>query len=351
MKLFVCGYPGAVGGRKTELWHTLRLWRAIGIHTALIPMWTADRRIRCRCDRLGVETFVVRGPRELATIPFLQGGAVISFGEPEFLRHAHVFQELGCKTVWANPSTSISRAELQHREHFDAFDSYVFSSEKHFAQLWPRLAKLGVNLGQCFVIPAAFNADDFPFRPKRRLRTKPFVVGQITPPDPDRWSSGLWKMIRSIKYRNVQARAMGWTPSIERKLGSPPPSAKVFQPNAMSVGHFLRSLHCLVAVEAKPAASPRVGLEAMASGVPIIAANRDGWRELIKHGETGFLANTLSDFALYAELLARDEQLRLGIARRANEYVVRLCSAEVIGDKWRMMLAAVNTGVQPVLAS
>ena len=339
MKLFVCGYPGAVGGRKTELWHTLRLWKSAGFDVGLIPMWTADQRIRSRCDRLGVETFSVRGPRELSTIPFLHGSTVISFGEPEFLRHGHAFRNLGCRTIWANPSTSISREELRHWEYFGVFDSYVFSSKSHFAQLRPQLRELGVDTAQCSVIPAPFFTDEFPFRPKSRLRTKPFVVGQLMPPEAKKWSCGLWPMIRSIKHRSVEARAMGWMPRIERKLGSPPPLAKVFRPNAMSATRFLRSLHCLVAVEATSTVSPRVGLEAMASGVSIIAPNRAGWRELIEHGKTGFLANRLSDFVRYAELLAQDESLRRDVVRKANEHVFRLCSTGETSVTWRNLLA------------
>lgn len=338
MKLFVCGYPGLVGSKKTSLWHTLRLWKSCEIDVGLIPMWTDDRRIRGRCDQMGLKTYSVRGPRELSTIPFLRDSTVVSFGEQEFLRHAHVFRELGCRIIWANPQTSISRNELQHWEHFGTFDCYVFSTESHFAQLWPQLEDLGVGIDQCSVIATPILMDEFPFRPKPRLRTKPFCVGQLMSSDSKRWSRGLWPMIRSIRYRSVETRVMGWTSRTKHKLGSPPPNAKVFRPDSMSTNRFLRSLHCLFAVEATSPTCPRVGLEAMASGVPIIAPNLAGWRGLIKHGQTGFLANRLSEFAHFVELLARDEQLRLDIARRANES----CSTAEIRTSWQRLVIGMS---------
>ncbi len=41
-RLFVCGYPGDVGGANTELWHTIKLWRRGGLDVTLIPTWKAD---------------------------------------------------------------------------------------------------------------------------------------------------------------------------------------------------------------------------------------------------------------------------------------------------------------------
>ena len=44
---------------------------------------------------------------------------------------------------------------------------------------------------------------------------------------------------------------------------------------------------------------PRAGLEAMAAGVPIVAQNDWGWREMIEHGVTGFLGGDDCELADY----------------------------------------------------
>jgi glycosyltransferase involved in cell wall biosynthesis len=65
-----------------------------------------------------------------------------------------------------------------------------------------------------------------------------------------------------------------------------------------------------------------VALEAMASGLPVIAADAGGLRESVAHGRTGFLcaAHDPRRFADAVVLLARDAELRRGLsggARRA----------------------------------
>jgi glycosyltransferase involved in cell wall biosynthesis len=83
---------------------------------------------------------------------------------------------------------------------------------------------------------------------------------------------------------------------------------------------------------------PRSGLEAMATGVPIVTENRWGWREMIRHGETGFLCNDESEVACYAGRLARDEDLRMEIACRARASLEKeLAEPERIWMGWRKL--------------
>ena len=118
MKLFVVGHPGHMGIAKSTFGDLLRMWREVGFEVGLIPLWNVDRRFRERCNRLGVETFMVRGPRELASIPFIHGSTVVSFGSPEFLRHASAFR-VGCRIVWSNPTarfSAIARFSLKGKQ-------------------------------------------------------------------------------------------------------------------------------------------------------------------------------------------------------------------------------------------
>lgn len=61
-------------------------------------------------------------------------------------------------------------------------------------------------------------------------------------------------------------------------------------------------------------------MEAQAMGIPAVATNIVGNKDIVLHGETGFLANTEEDLVRYAEQLARDPQLRarMGQAARHN---------------------------------
>ena len=82
--LFIIGYPSAVGGANTELWHTVKLWRRFGLGIALLPTWQADTAWRARLEALGCRT-ILCSPDELAGVPRLAGSAVVSFCNTKFL--------------------------------------------------------------------------------------------------------------------------------------------------------------------------------------------------------------------------------------------------------------------------
>ena len=55
----------------------------------------------------------------------------------------------------------------------------------------------------------------------------------------------------------------------------------------------------------------------MALGIPPVASPFGSNREVIRHGETGFLAGTDKEWIDYLELLVRDSSLRLRMAANA----------------------------------
>ena len=63
---------------------------------------------------------------------------------------------------------------------------------------------------------------------------------------------------------------------------------------------------------------PRIGLESMAAGVPLVAQNAWGWREMIDDGRTGFLTDSDEQMAFRLAQLAEDEDLRQAMIHRAR---------------------------------
>ena len=102
---------------------------------------------------------------------------------------------------------------------------------------------------------------------------------------------------------------------------------------------FLGKLHCLLHVNGGASENwPRCGLEAMAAGVPVVAQDRWGWREMIRHGRTGYLAATDDELACYAARLARDEDHRLEIAHRARSVLEEdLAAPATIWAGWQRL--------------
>ena len=73
--------------------------------------------------------------------------------------------------------------------------------------------------------------------------------------------------------------------------------------------------------DSRPELSEHFGIatvEAMSAGCVPVVIDKGGQREIIEHGVSGFLWNTLQDLKRYTELLVRDEQLRAEMGKAAR---------------------------------
>lgn len=73
-------------------------------------------------------------------------------------------------------------------------------------------------------------------------------------------------------------------------------------------------------------------LEYAALGIPCVAGNFGPYRDLIRHGETGFLASTPKEWTEYLSLLVSDEELRLKMGACARRQAEELT---IQGQIWR----------------
>jgi glycosyltransferase involved in cell wall biosynthesis len=137
---------------------------------------------------------------------------------------------------------------------------------------------------------------------------------------------------------------MAWDRQVERKLGPPPDWAECLPAGAESPGRFLGSLHAMLQINGGAGENwPRSGLEAMACGVPIVAQNRWGWREMIEHGRTGYLAEGDDELVYYAARLAYDEPLRMELAHRARRHLLdKLAEPGQLWSAWKALFESLG---------
>jgi len=336
--LFVAGYPGDVGGANTECWHTVQLWRRFGLEVSLIPTWEANPAWRRKLETIGCQT-VRAAPEELDRVPGLRGSVVVAFSNRRFLREAARFQALGCRIVWLGCMTWLFPDERRHYALHKPFDAYVFQSQYQQSELQPQLARLGVRPEQCYRIRGAVACDELPIDPLPHAPGSPLVVGRLSRAAADKFARNTWSVYAQIACP-IRARIMAWDRAVERKLGPPPEWAQCLPAGAESPRQFLGQLHCMMQVNGGAAENwPRSGLEAMACGVPLVAENRWGWREMIRHGQTGYLANSDDELAFYAARLAADEDHRLQIAFRARQVLEEeLAQPEILWAGWKRLL-------------
>ena len=97
---------------------------------------------------------------------------------------------------------------------------------------------------------------------------------------------------------------------------------------------------------------PRVGLEAMAAGVPLVVENQGGWTEMIRHGQTGFLCNGEDEMVEQVARLARDPQYRRAIVEQARHAVeTELADPETWWRQWKDLLNDECSIAKPQAAS
>ena len=138
---------------------------------------------------------------------------------------------------------------------------------------------------------------------------------------------------------------LGWAEEVSARLGPPPHWATCLAAGSQSPQEFLGTLQAMVHTGGQAVENwPRVGLEAMAAGVPVVAENRGGWREMIRHGKTGYLCDTDDQFAYYSARLAYDENHRMRIARQARTALeTELADPETIWAEWRRLFEGLDS--------
>ena len=335
-KVFVFGYPGDLGGANTECWHTVKLWRDHGLEVHFVPTWGRDTVWKKKLDALGCVTHDAETPERIDNIDGLHGAITVGMCNSEYILVGAKLRQMGCKIVWVNCMTFMFDYERRFFEEFGSADAMIYQSEFQRSEIEPHLSATGYRPDQGHLIRGAFDCNEWSFSPHPHNPGDPFVLGRAARPDQDKWSCNTWKIYSAIQYWNKKALMLGVDNRTLEKLGEPPEWASCLRPMAISAKQYYACLHCLLPVNGGARENwPRAGLEAFASGVPVVAQNEWGWREMIEHGVTGFLGGTDEELAHYAAVLAYDENLRMEIIENARRRLVeQLANPEIIWNAW-----------------
>ena len=350
MKVFWSGFPGPCGGANTECWHTAKMLRGGGVDVTFVPTHGADLSGKSRLESIGCEVIEpIPKRQDLANVPGLKGSVVVSMCNSHFIRAAAEFRNLGCRIVWVNCMTFVNNDETMHYTNYPkgVFDAYVFQSEFQRKRVEPKLKQYGYKPERGHLIRGAFDVNEFPFKPRPR-GDGPFAIGRLARGNGDKWSSNWWSILQHAE-RPLEARCMAWSKQVQKKCGSPPDAIKatLLTSCAEPVQDFYGNVHAMVAINGGARENwPRTGLEAMASGVPVIAQGQWGWNEMIEHGVTGMLAAEKNEYHELAECiatLADNEVLRQEIIQHAREMVVdELANPAKIWEDWKVMLESLG---------
>lgn len=333
MSVVFAGFPGSVGGAGTEAFETMRMFRSRGLDVHCFPTWAApDPQRRSEVEAMGVTVHTLKPPQVAGLLRELNRPPVLAFcNKNAFSAYG---QTRGVSPfIWINCMTFLQAEERVAWKKHGVPEAFVFQSEYQRQTLENILKRYGYTDSLGHSIRGAFWWPDWEFSPLPHDVGKPFVVGRIARADPAKWSSTTFKCLDEVP--NIRALLMGVDQSVARNLERRR-YATVMRPGQIPARQFYSQVHAMICKNGSARENwPRVGLEAMALGIPVVADAQWGWKEMIRPGETGFLCKNVPEFAAAFEDMERDEALRLRIAQQARKSLeTELANPDQIWRGW-----------------
>jgi len=335
-KLFVIGTPSEFGGANSEALHSIILWRRYGVNINVVPTWSIPSDIAEKLISLGIKLISIN-QNEFNAIADLQDSVVVSFCNQAFMENMEIFKGLNCKIIWLGCMNKLMSYEVNAFQKGLFPDLFIFQSNFQKQKIKNELKSFNYELDDSFpVIHGAFIEDLFQFRPRPHFNGQPFYVGRAARPAISKWRPDLFYLLSQVKY-SLLGIFLGIDNVVRARFGFQPIWTACLRPASIDLRIFYSMLHCFLAINSSAKENwPRVGLEAMASGVPIVArTDGDGWNEMIEHEKTGFLCDSDSKFISTIEKLANDESLRNTIIHNAKQSLKSLVNPEMIWSQWK----------------
>ena len=151
----------------------------------------------------------------------------------------------------------------------------------------------------------------------------------------------------------IGAAVSEYSERIKASLASPPFARwMAVLPQQESAMEFIYAADALI-LPSRAEAMPRVVLEAMVLGTPVVASDVDGIPELVEHGKTGFLFSHENPLGLVEGLrrLASDRTLAAAMARRARQRYWDAFSRIHLMRRYAQVISVVSNRGMAILAA
>lgn len=334
-EICVIGFPSRLGGADTELDHQIRVWRALGLQVHLIHTWDLDDNLR----GMGMQDrgCIIHEPRNWEVC---RGKHVISYCNSEFLKHLEVIRSVAKSTTFVNCMCWTFEAEREaHRRGL--IDCFLYQTDHAREKVQQVLMDINPDY-RWFKVNPYFHLDDFPYHGNRSEETFRFV--RVSREDPDKFhSSQLWVYETMVAPVLKEGLILGINDGIRQKVGREPNWIRGLPAGGMSVQEAYRSAHCLIQMSETYENLPRVGFEAMASGCLLIVDDRGGWRDLVLHGQTGFLCRDQREFVYYSSRAAFERVERRLMTENARHWVEKHWGIEHAKQQWSSFFSFLET--------
>ncbi|MBL7843314.1 MAG: glycosyltransferase [Cyclobacteriaceae bacterium] len=239
-----------------------------------------------------------------------------------------------------NPLMARLRLRLYFLIFFPFIDQYTCVSERVKDSL---SALSGKSPHQFLVIPNSVNTDIFFPDPEKReqqrlqLKVEPstFLAGMVARFSIQKGHQYLIEAIRMLKEKKVEGKFLlvgvgdleNEIHALVKQYGLS--EDVLFYGQATAVNHLLQALDCFI-LSSLWEGMPLALLEAMASGVPVIATDVAGTREVLKHQENGILIPSRSPESIVEAFVQLKEspELRKKLSQQALTFIREKYSVE-----------------------
>jgi len=333
MQINVVGFPYACD-LEGECLDIIRMWIESGISVRVLPTSPIPAPLVTKLTELGcgfLFHLIGKIDGKILEASGLRRGIVVGLYDQAFFKIASRLRMMGCKLVWAG-GPAICSAEKSFYQDWGVCEKYVVKSYFHRTFLLEGLSEFGCNIDRVVRIKPPYFADQADFNIVPHVPADIMRIGKLGCAMDDRYyPSNSWKILSQSSVP-VRAIASEWSDELETSMHRPKwvDTLPTYRPH-----QFFSLVHCLVQVAKRKENWLRFALDAMAYGAPVIAQNDGSWKEMIRHGENGFLCNSPEEISELIEMLATDENLRIEMAIRARESLYGgLIDTRASADKW-----------------
>lgn len=323
------------GGCGPELLGALDLLQSKGVPVRCIvpigdPVVRGDRSKYLHAR--GIEVFEYRPGL------FSESRVLMSFGENLCFDYMRAYSDRSPWVVWSScMSWAIDREVEAHSDGL--IDEFYFQTERTAKKVASKIEERSVKpvfyrSGYlAYINPLSVYAQYTKFVDKN---PREFRVCKAVRDDAEKWHEDTWRMFCGVvapKNKTVQIEVAGWGNNARDKIGNPcDPTSKwcglfditlhnhIVDPVEMSkiYGRSYALLHYYPFVENYP----RAVMQAMLANCVSIGASEGGFLDLIRHGETGFLAASPDEAAYYTSKLAFEDATWRKMSEAAAKWVV-----------------------------
>jgi len=234
-----------------------------------------------------------------------------------------------------------SAEESYYQSSGKTFDAYLFQSNYQFRSLFPSLNRYGVTEDKCYLVRSPIYVDEFPFVKRKLSRGNRFYVAKVARADLHKWPKNLFEVLKSVRGKTVVPVLLGFNDKIKAHCGEPPSGSLVFGPGEVPVQDVLAIAQAMYCFNGGARENwPRIGLESMAAGCPVVAPRAWGWVEMIQDRKTGFLCDDEDEAIASLTALACDSRVYSDTVDNARDWIMSsdLTNREkIIEVWWRMM--------------